>query len=379
MSLKPRRRRRRRGSEEKSSLGSDFWGELNRRIKMGQVIPIISNSVRVDRIFDIDYGYNVSLARDEKAVPRGEELNIDEELAEEWAEEIGYPFPNKHQLARVAIYNNVKSMDDEQAKIRYLDFIKNYLLDVAEDDDSLDPDHIGELRSQLDEITFADIVTELDYPRYEDGRQDPLRLLAKLNLPIYLTTSAHDFMERAIASEGREPRTQICFISGEPLDIDPQCRTDLTFIPTPETPLVYHLHGFEQYPESLILSEDDYLDFLVTVWENSTQTNAPLIPMYLWEALAESSLLMLGYRLHDWDFRVLFRGVINSKHSSLRKFSLAIQLDPMEQRGVTNPQEAQAYLQKYFEPAKFRVEWDQTDNFVQRLWQKWDVWRQGQT
>jgi hypothetical protein len=52
-----------------------------------------------------------------------------------------------------------------------------------------------------------------------------------------------------------------------------------------------------------VLTEDDYLDFLVKVsWDNT------VIPPRIAEALTDSSLLLLGYHLQDWDFRVMFRG-----------------------------------------------------------------------
>jgi hypothetical protein len=194
-----------------------------------------------------------------------------------------------------------------------------------------------DLRSQVDAFDFSDIAHQLDYPYFADARtEDPLRLLAKLPLSVYVTTSYYDFMERALDSEGRHPRTQICFLFGEPSNVAPEHRPDPDIVLTPERPLVYHLHGFERYPESLVLSEDDYLGFLARVSEEGKDTKMPFVPLYLSDALAVSSLILLGYRLHDWDFRVLFRGIIRAKkgaemyRSAQGKFGLAIQLDPKE-------------------------------------------------
>jgi len=368
---KRRLRRRRTRIRERKSQDS-YWTDLNLRIKDGEVIPVISNSVRNDRIFDIGYDYNAGLAKED---PHVGELTIDEELAEEWAEEIRYPMPDKRQLARVAVYNRIESDDDEQAKRKYLRFLKEYMLDIAEDDEDVSG-LVGELRDQMHTLSFSEIACQLDYPRFEDVHaEDPLRLLARLPLAVYVTTSYYDFLERALQAESRTPRTQICFLFGEPMDVAPKHRPDPDIVLTPKEPLVYHLHGFERYPESLVLSEDDYLDFLARVSEESRDSKAPFIPLYLSAALAESSLILLGYRLHDWDFRVLFRGLIKAKHDALRKFSLAIQLDPVEQRGVVNAHEARNYLEKYFEPSKFRVEWDNTDDFIRKLYRKWDEWR----
>jgi hypothetical protein len=357
---------------EKEDSGDDLWGELNRRVKEGTVIPIISNSIRNDRIFAIDE--TPETAKEEGA--ETQEIVVSEELAILWAEQLGYPFPDNDKLPRVALYNRVKSVDAEQAKIKYLTFLKHCLLDLAEEDENV-ADLAAELSSQIVTLNFADIASELDYPKFITGQEDPLRTLAKLPLTIYVTTSYYDFLERALQAEGKTPRTQVCFWSGQPRDVAPEHRPDPNLVPTDDKPLVYHLYGFEKYPESLVLSEDDYLDFLVKIAED-TDTQAPIIPLYLREALIESSLILLGYRLQDWDFRVLFRGIINAKHNSLRRFSLAIQLDPHQQQGIANVAEAQKYLQSYFEPSKFRVEWGSSEEFIQKLWQEWNKWRQSQ-
>jgi hypothetical protein len=369
------KRRRSPRSVRRMQGGQDsYWTELNLRIRSGEVIPIISNSVRNDRIFDFDYNHEFGPADGDIDARR---LTVDEELAEEWSEEIGYPMTNRHLLARVAVYNRIKSDDDQQAKRKYLRFLKEYLLDIAEEDEDVS-DLVDELRSQVDILSFSAIASQMDRPQYKDVRtEDPLRLLARLPLAVYVTTSYYDFLERALQAEGRTPHTQISFLFGEPRDVAPGHRPDPDIVPSPEEPLVYHLHGFERYPESLVLSEDDYLDFLARVSEESGDSSAPFIPLYLSAALAESSLILLGYSLHDWDFRVLFRGMITPKHGALRKFSLAIQLDPVEQGGIINAGEARNYLKKYFEPIKFRVEWNNVDDFIKQMYQIWNEWRKG--
>lgn len=360
------------------SSADDYLHDLNLRINDGMVIPIINNSVRNDRIFDIDYNYNVGLNKDRVEDPHVEALNVDEELAEIWADYIGYPMPDRTNLARVAIFSRIKSDDAAQAKTKYLNFLKSCLLNLAQDDEEVS-DLVEELTRQSATLLFSDIACELDYPRFPQGREDPLRLLARLPLPIYVTTSYYDFLERALQEEGRPSQTEICFLSGLPQHIAPEHRPRPDFVPTPEKPLVYHLYGYEKYPDSLILSEDDYLDFLVKIAQDTDQFS-PIIPPYLREALATSSLILLGYRLHDWDFRVLFRGLINAEQNYLRdrRFSLAIQLDPVEQKEIANEAEAQLYLQDYFEASMFKVEWGNTERFVEKLWQNWDKWRRGE-
>jgi hypothetical protein len=366
------------GEQREVAKQAGFWEELDLRMRKGQVIPILGNSVRNDRIFDVDYDYDLGPA-DGEPDPHAAQLNVEEELAEIWAEGIGYPLPDKHRLARVAVYNQVKSRDRAEAKGKYLRFLKGCLLGVAKGDDRV-ADQVDELESQVGSLSFSHIASTLGYPRFTQEHPDPLRLLARLPLPIYVTTSYYDFMERALSAEGKSPRSQICVWWVDPAErgsvgLSAEHKTDPDFVPGPESPLVYHLNGLEEYPESLVLSEDDYLDFLVRVSEEGKDSEAPLIPLHLSAALAQSSLLLLGYRLQDWDFRVLFRGLIKAKRTSLRKFSIAIQLDPLEQREITNSKEARGYLKDYFIAEKFEVEWGSTDSFVQKLYQQWDEWR----
>lgn len=348
------------------------------RINEGSVIPIIGNSVRNEHIFDVDGDQKLGLTKKPVENLRGvTDLTVDEALTAAWAKSIDYPYDSldKYRLSRVAVYNRwVKSSDDKEAKTNYLDFLKNYLLYLAAEDKAV-AHLIEDLQAQVDTLSFSHIVRELGYPKPKPGQQDSLRLLAKLPLPIYVTTSYYEFIEQALRAEHKRPHTDICYWSSSrpnPRALSKYPRNP-DFKPTEEEPLVFHLLGFEEFPETLVLSEDDYLDFLMNISKDMDRYNQ-IIPLYLQQALCESSLILLGYRLQDWDFRVLFRGVI--KHNLLRPQSLTIQLDPKDQHGITDPAEAWRYLQQYFNPNQFDVIPSNTDKFVNELWQRWDKWRQ---
>jgi len=338
----------------------DFWDDLVQRIRQGKLAPILGASVRSDHIF-----HTAESSGDMLPTPSVEQL------AAYWAHLLRYPFGDGQILARVAQFNMVHSRDVEQAKLRYLTFLKRSLLELAS---RLEPDAraaVDELREQLDEVTFSDVAADLDYPRHAAPEEDGLRLLARLPLPVYVTTCPHDFMERALRAEGRTRfRTQVCFWRGDAVNVAPEHRPDPDYTPTPEEPVVYHLFGYEAYPSTLVLSEDDYLDFLVRITQ-PINPNQPIIPLYLRQTLANSSLLLLGYRLSDWDFRVLFRGLIHAQQQQRRFFSMAIQLDPAQQEGISDAAAARRYLQEYLKPARFEVAWSDVDSFVHTLWKEW--------
>ncbi len=369
--LKERAERRRKEALDQEQSG--FWPELCRRIDAKQVIPIISNSVFNDQIFDIDGDQILGISPGEEN-PIG--WSIEEQLADAWAAKVGFPLTEQHWLPRVALFDRVvNSTDDRAAKTRYLNWLKDSLLFLAEDDEGVDPDTIEEMRGESEHNSFADIAVELGYPKPVRGFPDPLDLLAKLKLPIYITTSPFDFLERAIIADHRQPRTQICYWSGEPVSYQhDDHKTDNDFEPTPEHPLVYHVFGLEAYPKTMVLNEDDYLDFLARISMDLNQ-NKPILPIYLRKAITQSSLILLGYRLRDWDFRVMFRGLINNTPSGLRNFNLAIQLVPELQNRAASAEQIRNYLEKYFGNANFTVEWDSAHGFVETLWEAWQKWR----
>lgn len=361
-------------NQAKQTEQSGYWPELCRRIEAGQVIPIVSSAIFNDQIFDMDGDGILGVSAGDT---NQENWNLQEQLSDAYAERIKFPMKDAtHRLALVTLFDRVfNGPDDSAAKTRYLNWLKDSLLFLAEYDDDVIPDVVEELREEYKRNSFSQIASDLGYPKAVKGHSDPLEHLAKLKLPIYVTTSPFDFLERAIKKDNTRPRTQVCFWREEPVTYtDEGHQTDYNFQPTPEEPLVYHLFGLEDYPKSMVLTEDDYLDFLARISRDASQER-PILPLYLRRALTQSSLILLGYRLRDWDFRVMFRGLINATPSSLRMFNLAIQLDPTHQEHVVSSEQIKNYLDNYFGSSDFKVAWSTSEGFMNRLWQEWKRWR----
>jgi hypothetical protein len=340
-------------------------------ISEGTVIPIISNSLRIEGIFRSISALTGKIPK----TPRSsdEYLTINEQLTREWADSIQYPLPDDHNLARVAQYFQVHEKNDiAQAKTKYLNFLKMYLLE-----NSLEQDYqsvVAQLKLRTQERTFSDIVSQLEYPRFSSSFEDPLRQLANLPLPIYVTTSYYNFLERALELAGKLPRTQVCSWSGGKAR-RPEHLPDPNFLPTPENPAVYHLFGLENYPPTLVLSEDDYMNFLISVAED-TNTQNPGIPLRLREALAESRLILLGYNLQDWEFRVLFRFILKFRKSEISPRSTVIQLKPRPKK-VEDEKRSLDYLYRYFDIKQFGVKWTSAEHFIHKLTEEWDKYTKG--
>ena len=79
----------------------------------------------------------------------------------------------------------------------------------------------------------------------------------------------------------------------------------MTLIYDSNKPLVYHLHGEIDNPQSMVLTEDDYLSFIVNLSVNIDK----LFPAGIRTAIASSSMIFIGYSLSDWNLRIIFRKI----------------------------------------------------------------------
>jgi hypothetical protein len=200
-------------------------------------------------------------------------------------------------------------------------------------------------------------------PDFED-KTEPHRVLAGLPLPIYITTNYDDFMVKALSYQHRDPVRVLCqwnravkdYVADTPTIFD----REPAFRPTVAAPVVFHLHGYIPLAESLVLTEDDYMDFLVNV-----ASDPNLIPPQIARALTGTSLLFLGYRIADWNFRVLLRSFARFMERSQARLNVAVMLAPSADESIQ--QKVQEYLTKYYENIDVRVYWGTVKEFLAEL------------
>ena len=359
------------------SAQQTIWANLCEAIHEERFTPVVSNSVHADRIFGDDQA---------NAADTLERFSIQEQLVIEWAEQLNFPLAENYKLPLVALFNHVVQGSLPKAKRDYLNYLKQYLLAIGETIPELAPD-IDDIKRNVDRISFTELAYDfLEIPQFETDTENTLWHLANLNLPVYITTSHHGFLEKTIKAAGRDNVQTHVYPWDPDLDIPADYLPPIGFQPTPARPVVYHLYGYEEIPESLILSEEDHLDFLVSITLdlNSVQNKQSALydrtrfPEYVRTALSSSALMLLGYRLQDWEFRVLYRSVINAREYRNRLPSVAIQLSPEQQAGLLAQKSAVEYLKKYFKPP-FQIEWTDSLSAIQTLSEQWQQWNQSRS
>jgi len=171
----------------------------------------------------------------------------------------------------------------------------------------------------------------------------------------------------ALQARGRHPRRETVAWreslrqdAGRPhYDLDPPATRD--------EPVVLHLFGVDEDLLSMVLTEDDYLDYLARI----SRDHEYLLPTSVNEALASTTLLFLGYRLEDMDLKVIMRGLLtNLDLERWDMLHVAVQLEAAPVDEAKN-EEVVRYFQKYFSKSKIDVYWGSTQQFVHELHTRW--------
>jgi hypothetical protein len=276
-------------------------------------------------------------------------------LEDKYAKYSGYTLDQRSlpHMAQVRSLIDERLTDPLAIKEDYINFVKNHVFDLAIADHVPQADR-DEVEDKFDELTFSDFCQQLGYPRFQPERSNPLLILASFPLPIYLTTGYHDFMEVALKFAGKQPRTEFSRWHGDLARIP--AVLDGAYVPTRNEPLVYHLHGYDAYPASLVLTEDHHLKFLVDCSRDAGRDTDP-IHSRVREAVSASSLMVLGYDLRSWEFRSILWGLIRRRSQSLTSVT-SIQLQPSELE--------RRYLDNYLgsEEIQFKAYWGSVEEYL---------------
>ena len=125
-----------------------------------------------------------------------------------------------------------------------------------------------------------------------------LQMLAQMPFRVVVTTNYDSLFETALAAAGKKPQKLIY----EPTPNTParQVLKD----PTEKQPVVFKMHGDLEKPESIVITDEDYIQFVQRLAEKD-RVNP--IPGYVRERMQMWPMLFMGYSLRDYNLRLLFR------------------------------------------------------------------------
>ena len=249
-----------------------------------------------------------------------------------------------------------EGLPDRALKSDYLTWFKSFIYYTAQAAGA-DADTLAEAEAEVDDLTVSAFANRLGYPRLDGGAADPLLVIANLPVRTIITTSPTTFLEDALRRAGKSPRTELCRWHKELDGID--SAIDATYRPSTREPLVYHLHGLDAYPDSLVLTEDDHLQFLVNVCQDQGNNAADRVHALVRQALFDD-LILLGYSLSSWAFRGLYAGMIKTGGRQEDRGVVALQVVP--------DQNEKAYLDDYVRrEARFDVFWGDAGQYITEL------------
>lgn len=260
-------------------------------------------------------------------------LPLGGELAADLAECEGYPFNDTANLQRVCQY--LSSNDDGS-------WVKNEV--------------IRRIRKRAAERGAV------------EKNADTHALLADLPIKYYFTTNYDDLMWDAFQrySPGKMPR--VAFPKWNQALQDPDYYTtpldkDGNYLPSIDQPLIYHFHGRHNEWRSIVLTEDDYIEFLV----NLQCDNA--IPEVVLNAIGYSALVLIGYSLEDVTLRTII--AIRQKLIRCARARGATVLVAPSNVARGKEREAREYLEQRMGGLNLSIYWGNANRFAIELHERW--------
>jgi hypothetical protein len=123
--------------------------------------------------------------------------------------------------------------------------------------------------------------------------------MAALPFKFFVTTTADDLLFNALVQAGKQPSRHF-------YSFRRARRAEAADEPTVDRPLVYHLYGYHEEPDSLVITETDLIDFLAKVILNAPPLD-PIIRAELAKASTTCLFVDLGFK--DWYLRALLRAL----------------------------------------------------------------------
>lgn len=150
----------------------------------------------------------------------------------------------------------------------------------------------------------SNLVKEVKDAVVTGKRPSPVvRALAELNFPIVITTNYDRLFETALREVAVNPK--------DPFVSHYQTNENVATVDFPfdeefseARPFVFKMHGDIEHPESIVITDEDYIHFILRMSNSGVYDP---IPKTLQVQFKRWPTLFIGYSLKDYNLRVLFR------------------------------------------------------------------------
>jgi hypothetical protein len=276
-----------------------------------------------------------------------------QELAEALASEFKYPHPTtRHDLTKVSQF---LAVDNQEARFPKRRIAR--LLDLA--------NPIPETEWPNKNSPLAVLYRKCKLPNFKDETEIHC-VLAHLKSKIYLTTNYDDFMFQALSDWQLKPERAICRwnnnllqMEPSPFDTSDEGVRRKPYDPGPNDPVVFHLHGHVGIPASIVVSEDDYIDFMMYVSRDLAESKKQrgqktMLPLAIRRAITNHMLLVVGYSFGDQNLLFVLRTLLQSLAVSDKHMNISVQLKP---QANGDAQAEKEMLEKYVTYLEKRYQW----------------------
>jgi len=305
------------------------WESICTRVKKGEFIPILGTDLAEDV------------------------LGGSRELANCLAEEHGFPLAGENRTDLAKVMQFIATQQD-----------RNFAQDAIRDQFQLQlTRHVGSNDASGKNLgALLDLALE----KCRANQDHPYTILSHLNASIYLNASPDTLLFKSLTAAGKKPEAVFgdWRRTGDKVPKEPEPEN---INPRPEAPWVYQIFGVLGKRETLVITEDDFLDYLI-----ATSTDK-LMPKKVRGSLLQNSLLFLGFRVDDLRFRVLFRMIMTMQGTeTLRDLShVGVQINP-DESSFEDVDRARRYIESYFQEGKggapsISIYWGTAADFLREL------------
>jgi hypothetical protein len=302
------------------------WDLILDRISEGNCVPFLGAAVNV-RSRDESYPYAGLPLADKVAFDLVKKLTgLEVEELEKLSEVKSHPlFDNSRRkdllrltlknLARVALHVDVES-----------NFDFKYLLSLLQKSLSVE-NTPSKLLETIACIETLNLIVTTNYDRLMENA------LEKIHRPYELvvqpidgfTVSSQKKLRERLTQARTESRLILYKIHGTFPDAPPAKGDAALKAPTEPDAEEGGGEADTTAPQSsrIIITEDDYIKFLTVIGEKGAG-----VPTLIRADIISSTLLFLGYSLEDWDFRTIYKSLVETLSPDERPTSYAIQKDP---------------------------------------------------